>query len=181
MPHLYEVGKLYSQKGKTRWDEHVEYNFLAKAHELRLFYKSPSEKEIENVRTGVAQFALYPYLDVIFFCFKFGDDPWSDSVSSIHLIPEDERMLPDDVDNAQERGLLHTFLVDADTGILKAMRVVSFSAQFSRAMNAAIWQQHERPFPSDTEYNAQAQRIYNQYSSSQIANKLAIIRCKGGD
>lgn len=177
-PHLYEVGKLY-HPDRRKWGENVEYNYRGGAHELRLFYPSPTIMEIEAVRSGEAKFALYPYLDVIFFCFKFGDQPWSDSPYNIHLVGEAERQLPSDVDNADQRALLTTFMIDANTGILKAMRAVSLSSAFTRALHAAIWKQHEQPFPAD--YDAQIQRVYGSHTSNQIANKLAIVKCKGGD
>jgi hypothetical protein len=177
-PHLYEVGKLY-HTNRTKWPENVEYNYRGGAHELRLFYPSPTDSEIAAVRSGEARFALYPYLDVIFFCFKFGDHPWSDSPYNIHLVGEAERQLPSDVDNAEQRALLTTFMIDANTGILKAMRAVSLSSAFTRTLHAAIWKQHEQPFPPD--YDAQIQRVYASYTSSKIANTMAIAKCRGGE
>lgn len=87
--YKYEVGKPYFP-GKSHFPENVEYNYRSGAHELRLFYPSPTSKEIADVQSGEARFALYPYMDVIFFCFKFGEQPWSDSPYNIHLVGEDE-------------------------------------------------------------------------------------------
>lgn len=176
-PHLYEVGKPYSPN-RTKWPENVEYNFRSGAHELRLFYPSPTVREIADVKTGQVRLALYPYLDVIFFCFKFSDQPWSDSPYNINLAPSNERQLPEDADTAEQRRLLTTFLIDANTGILRVIRVVSMSPQFTRALHAAIWKQSEQALPAD--YDVQIQRVYGSNTSSQIANKLAIATCRGG-
>lgn len=178
MAHLYEVGKLYSPN-RTKWPENVEYNFRDGVHELRMFYPSPAAREIADVQSGQVRLALYPYLDVIFFCFKFGDQPWSDSPYNINLVSSEERQLPEDTDTAEQRRLLTTFLIDANTGILWVIRVVSMSPQFTRALHAAIWNQSEKSLPGD--YDAQIQRVYAANTSSQIASKLAIATCRGGE
>lgn len=59
MPHLYEVGKLYSPN-RTKWPENVEYNHRGGAHELRLFYPGPTTKEVSDVQSGQVRLALYP-------------------------------------------------------------------------------------------------------------------------
>lgn len=177
-PHLYQVGKLYSPN-RTKWPENVEYNFRSGAHELRLFYPGPTAKEIADVLSGQVRLALYPYMDVIFFCFKFGEQPWCDSPYNINLAPADERQLPEDADRAEQRRLLTTFLIDANTGILKVIRVVSMSPAFTRALHAAIWKQSEQPLSAN--YDAQIQRVYAANTSSQIVGRLAIATCRGGE
>lgn len=157
-PHLYEVGKLY-HANRTQWPENVEYNYRDGAHELRLFYLSPPPKKVADVQNGQVRLALYPYLDVIFFCFRFGDQSWSDSPYNVNLVPAAQRQMPEDADTAAERRLLTTFLVDAATGILRAIRVVSMSPQFTRALHAAIWKQTGRPLPSDYDAQIQLERL----------------------
>lgn len=173
-PHPYEVGKLYSPS-RSNWPENVEYNFRGGAHELRLFYPSPTVKEIADIQSGQVRLALYPYLDVIFFCFKFGDQPWSDSPYNYNLVPADERQLPEDADNVTQRRLLTAFLVDANTGILRAIRAVSMSPAFTRALHAEIWKQSEHFLPAN--YDAQIERVYASHASAAIAN-LAIATCQ---
>ena len=178
-PYLYRVGELYSPN-HTRWDEFVEYNYRMGAHELRLFYEDPTPDEVAGIQSGKLEFALYPYLDAIFFCWK-ANDGWSDSASTIHLVPAEERILPTDVGSADERGLLTIFLINASNGILLAIRVVSFSPAFTRSLHAAIWKQSQMPFPGNEAYSAQVKRTYAQFTSAQIAQRLAIAKCKGGD
>lgn len=178
-PHLYRVGELYSPN-RTKWDEFVEYNYRSKAHELRLFYKDPSPAEVAGIQAGKLEFALYPYRDAIFFCWR-ANGVWSDSASTIHLVSPEERILPDDVGNADERGLLTIFLINASNGILEVIRVVSFSPAFTRALHAAIWKQSQMPFPGTEAYMAQVQKTYAQFTSEQIATRLSIAQCKGGD
>jgi hypothetical protein len=48
---LLEVGKPYIA-GHTQWPEAVEYNFRGGEHELRLFWRDPSVREVEGPRGG---------------------------------------------------------------------------------------------------------------------------------
>lgn len=177
--HALKVGDLYVPNRKL-WPQHVEYNWRG-AHELRLFYKSPTPKEIEDHKKGVAQFAIYPYMNLLFFCWRFGDQPWADGVYHYHLVPSNQRVLPPDPNNADERGLLTVILVNSDNGIIEALRVCSFSPTFTRALHAVIWKQAESAPLSNAVIDRMGNRIYGQYSSSQIAQKLAIAKCKAGE
>ena len=178
--HLYQVGKPYVN-GKTQWVESCQYNYCADRHELKLFYKTPSTAEIEAVRTGAAHFALWPQGDVIYFCFRFGIMPWSDSNYNWWLVDEEHRTLPPNISNAGKRILLITSLVDADTGILQAMRVCRLSARFTRILHNAIWQQSQRQPVTEMQIAEMRQRVYSLYTCAHIAQQLAIVRCKGGD
>jgi len=57
----------------------------------------------------------------------------SDALYSWHLVPEGQRSLPPAAESAQTRALLHVILVDADMGIVLAVRMVSFSPDFTRS------------------------------------------------
>jgi hypothetical protein len=174
------VGKPYIE-GKTGWPEAVEYNYRGGAHELRLFYPDLRPAEVADVQEGPARFAFAVAGDVIFFCWKFGGQPWSDSTYSIHLVPEDERQAPPDWQAAEARAALTVILVEAKSGLVAALRYVSFSPDFTRRLHAAIRKQYGQPWPGDDDYLAQAKRIYAQYQSDRIASALALARCKGGD
>lgn len=82
---------------------------------------------------------------------------------------------------ADERALLTVIMVNSDNGIIEALRVCSFSPTFTRALHAAIWKQAESTPLSNSEIDKLGNRIYGQYSSSQIAQKLAIAKCKAGE
>lgn len=177
--HLYTLGQPYVE-GQRTWKEWAEYNFR-RGHELRLFYRNPSPIEVAAVQSGIAHFAIYPIHDLIFFCFRFQPMQWSDSGFTIHLVAEEDRGFPDDVDSVEERQLLNTILVDATTGLVRAIRVCTFSPAFTRALHAAIWAQLEKPFCGRAEIERQGQSIYSRYTSADIATKLAIAKCKGGE
>ena len=174
--HLIEVGQPYSQTRRT-WPETVQYNFRGGSHELVLFYASPHPAEVAGVQTGRAAFALATYMDLIFLCYKFGDLPWSDAAYSWHLVSEEDREPAPDWPEKDARALLTTILVDAKTGIVRALRASTFSPAFTRALHDAIRAQAARPWPGHEEYERQGRR----YTSAQIAHKLAKMRCVGGE
>ncbi len=174
---IYKVGEPYSPT-KTHWPEGVDYNYRAGQHELRLFLRTPNRQEITDVESGEARFALAVERDIIFFCYRFGQGDWGDCGFSIHLVPEDERILPE-LPKAGERALLTTLLIDAETGLLKAIRVTSLSPKFTQRLHRAILGQAARPFPDD--YDQQAEAVYHRYTSAQLAMNRAVVRCWGGE
>lgn len=180
MGYFLEVGKPYSEARRT-WPETVQYNYRGGTHELLLFYNGPRPAEIHAIQEERAAFALATYLDVIYLCFKFGDQPWSDAGYSWHLVSEEERELPPEWEEEEARALLTTVLIDARSGLVKALRVSTFSPAFTRALHDAIRAQAARPWPGMEEYQRQGSRVYAGYTSAQIAQKLAKVRCIGGE
>ena len=178
--HLYRVGEPYIV-GRSAWPEAVEYNYRSGEHELRMFLRAPTPREIEAVRTGDCAFALAAEGPVIFLLYRFGDSiSWSDAPSCWHLVPETERALPES-EGPETRALLHVILVDADSGIIRALRVVSFSPTFTRALHVAIRQQATSPWPGRAAYDAALAEIYRQYPTTAhlLARTLAVSR--GGE
>lgn len=173
------VGKPYIE-GKTSWPEAVDYNYRSRTHELRLFYPNVQPREIADVARGPARFALAVRGDVILLCWRFGGLPWCDATYSIHLVPADERQEPPEPPTPETRALLQVILVEATTGIVKAMRAVSFAPDFTRRLHAAIREQLSRPYPGEDAYLAQITRLYSSYTSPQIATQLAVATCRGG-
>lgn len=178
--HLYEVGKPYSPT-RTQWEEGTEYNYRGErrgVHEIRLFFRHPKPIEVQSVKQGEATFGLVVQENLIVLVFKFGAIPWSDAPYSWHMVPERERHLPPEL-RPGERETLTVFLIDADTGILLAIRQVSFSPEFTRALHQAIRAQAGRPF-DQVIYDRQLRALQARYQSKDLY-KIAIVRCKGGD
>lgn len=174
---IYEVGKPYNPN-VTRWEELPEYNFRSGQHELLLFFRAPTGAEIESVKTGAARFAFTVEHDVIFLLYEFKPGVnWGDAAFQIHLVKPDERKLPEP-EATETRALLSVMLIDADTGILRAMRAITFSPEFTRALHEAIRQQAAAPFDPDT-HRARVQRIYARLDTNDLRRR-AVATCKGG-
>ena len=177
MMHRYEVGKLYNEK-RTWWEENAEYNYRSNNHMILLTFRQPKPIEVQSVKQGEASFGLVVQQDVILLVFKFGALPWSDGSYAWHRVPADERTLPQEL-GERERATVTVFLVNADNGILLAIRQVSLSHDFSVALHHAITEQAARPF-DQVLFDRQLRMLYSQHDSRSLLN-LAIARCKGGE
>lgn len=174
------VGKPYIE-GKTNWPEGVEYNYRGGGHELRLFYRDLTPKEYDAIASGPARFAFAVSGDVIFFCWKFGDLPWADSTFSAWLVPDAERVPPPEWTEPEARALCAVICVETTSGLVAALRAVTFSPDFTRRLHRAIRDQLGRPYPGEDAYMRQCTRVYSAYSSADLARKLAVATCKGGE
>jgi len=76
--------------------------------------------------------------------------------------------------------LLTVMLIDASTGILKVMRAVTFSPEFTAAINHAVYEQSQRPWVGDMAYNRQVEAAYAKYPSVPAMVKAAKLT-KGGE
>jgi hypothetical protein len=177
--YRYQVGQPYIP-GRRNWPEAVEYNYRQGAHELRAFLPNLRPWEVEAIREGPCEFALAVERDVLFLLYHFGKAlPWSDAPYSWHLVPEDQRTLPEPAGLVEPHDTMQIVLVDALTGIVKALRMVSFSPAFTVALRSAIRDQAARPWPGGDEYNRQLDAIYGHYSSEQLLAR-AVSRTEGG-
>ncbi len=183
MSALYHMGQPYLA-GRTQWPEDVDYNYRAGRHELRLFLARPSPAEVRDIRQGEAEFAFLVSEDVIVFLYRFGMAiPWSDKPYSWHLLKQarpDEATIPDTTGTVEPHALLDVILIDASTGIIRGLRVVTFSPAFTTALHLAIAQQAARPWPGDMEYNRQVQALYQRYPTSRAMVRDAVALTLGG-
>ena len=163
--HKIAVGESYLPNG-GRVQERVEYNFRSGGHELLMSLANLTQKEIQAITQGPADFGLFIEGEVMLFLYRFGNTiPWSDAPYSWHLVPSEQRTLPPHI--AATIGMvLSIILVEATTGIVKKIRVVSLPPDFTKSLNGAIALQAQHPFPSD--YDLALESIYQRYSSSEL-------------
>lgn len=178
--YAYKVGELYHQD-RTVWEERTEYNFREGGHELRIFMAHLTAREIADVRFNEAEFGLFVQGDILLFLYRFGRSiPWGDAPYSWHLVPPEGRTLPEPAHMAEPHLLLTVFLVEATTGILKAIRQLTFSPAFGAALSLAILEQSQRPWPGGRGYDMQLGAVYTRYPRSSDLLKDAIARTRGG-
>lgn len=175
----YQIGELYCPT-RTIWEERNEWNYRADSHDLLITWKEPTPFEIKMVRESRVEFRIYEFGSAIFFLFRFGDGPWCDNPYSWHLVNEADRTLPDPEPLLNARALLDIFLVDASTGILKAMRCCTFSPEFTSKLEAMVREQAARPFDRDI-HDEDIRITYYNYRTSNDLAKAAVLRCFGGD
>ncbi len=159
---LYEVGKLF-EVGVTEYEEQVKFDFLSEGPVLLIFFKSPTEKEVSEINAGKASFRLYEKYNIIFLLSKFGSLEWMDAPYTVHLSDNIVLDIPSD-------GLgyaLNIFLIDAATGIIKAIRLIGLSTKFSFALHKCMQKQTETQFDKYM-YLDNLNCIYRDYSTKDM-------------
>ncbi len=166
MYQKFEVGSLYKPK-KTNYNEGTRFDFLQSGAVLELFYDRPTPGEIQDVTKGRFELGFYEKDEVIFMLFRFGSGQYMDAPYTAHLSAPFEFM------EKIEQGLgfgLNVFLVDAATGILRAMRYVGLSNDFSQRFKKAVERQKKQGFDK-TAYAAAIQMVYANYSTKDLARR----------
>ncbi|MFO1432584.1 MAG: hypothetical protein U1F76_21025 [Candidatus Competibacteraceae bacterium] len=156
-----------------------EYNYRAWQPKLRLFWQSPSPREIAAVNAGPADFGLLVEPPLIGFLYHFeGGCSWSDASYSFHRVPLEEQLIPESA-RANDPDLLVVILVDAATGIIRALRVVTFSPPFTALLRQAIRAQAAQPFDQPA-YEQAVQTAYRRYPDTDSMVRAAVIVERGG-
>lgn len=171
-----QVGKPYIP-GKTSYPEAGEYNYRSGTHELRIFLGDATAAEISAVESGEAEFAFaYEQPDILMFLYRFGRVlTWSDAPYTIHLVPEAQRAEPP-ILIGDERALLSIILIDARSGIVKAIRVVSLSSGMSAKLHAHIQRQAAAPF-DESAYDAALAALQSRFTSPALVRR-AVASCR---
>ena len=178
--HLYQIGQLYSP-ARTDWPEVVDYNYREGTHEIRIFLPNPSPGEIAGIQSGKCEFALYLSGSVIFLLYTIaGAVRWSDAPFSWWLVPDHERQMPNPEPTDVERALVQIVLVDASTGVIKAMRAITWSPEFTAAIHKAIREQASRPFDR-AEHDRIIAATYRKFPDSADMLNVATFRTIGGE
>lgn len=139
MAHVFKVGQPY-HPSRLEWPECVQYNYRGGQHELLLFFASPTAKEVRGVRQGRADFAVLWEPPVVVFLYRLeGACGWSHQPFSWHLVPEGERQLPPGEGGGL--ALLNVVLIDAATGLVRALRAVTMSEKTTARLHSAIREQ----------------------------------------
>jgi hypothetical protein len=183
MPHLFAVGQPYHGDRKI-WPEIAQLHWMSGELDLVLFFDRPSRHEIDAVRAGRAEFALYDADGQVIVSYRFegkrANVPWSDAPYQWHRVPPDRRVAPPEETalTPETRVKLYITLVNAMGGLVEALRITSLSPEFTRALFAAIRRQAAAPYER-VAYEWSLQVLFSKYTSEQLASASAV-RCFGG-
>lgn len=178
-PQLLVVGDLYVP-GRTSWPEAAEYNYTRAGHDLRLFFAEPSISEVLAARSAKIRLALLVEPPLIVLAYKIpGLADWSDAPYTWHLVPPEHRAIPE-VATGEQRAWLNVTLVDASTGILKALRAVTLTPLATQLLHAAIAAQAAQPWDLAA-YDAALANLYARHASSEDIAKAAQALITGGN
>lgn len=180
MYYITKVGEQFIP-GRTQYQEGVRFEYAESGPYLIFAFHNPSAKEIEAARKGRVDLALHETTPVLWLLHRIqGLERWSDCPFSIRIYDGMGQQFDWSEEIEEGQGLaLSIVLVNADTGILLAQRLVGLSTKFSRELRAAILRQLERPF-SKEEYAATINRIYANYSTQELLS-WSTVKCKVGE
>jgi len=185
-PRVLTVGEKYID-GMESWPlgRGVEFSWKGwdSTARLRFFLDGPSEVEIKAIEEGNATFALTVDGPAIFLLYRFDPIPWASVSYSWHLNGEGT-VLPEMPSSPHARLSLYTSLVDANTCVVKALRMCTLSPHFTSKLIATIRAQAREPFDRDA-YTRHVDRIDDpRIRPDRVARELlkrAIARSHGGD
>jgi len=174
-----EVGKPY-QPGRRRWPEGVDYNWRSGGHELRLFLGGATRHEVEAVRSGPVQFGFFAEPEGLFLIARFGTRLSFDCSYNWHRLSADDRTLPPPSEETSPklRAILTIILVEATSGVVLALRGVTFSPEFTRAIDRSIADQAAGPY-DPAGHREWADGMTARLSTDQRWERCTM-RCPGG-
>ncbi|MGF1548690.1 MAG: hypothetical protein ACFCUG_15340 [Thiotrichales bacterium] len=165
-----QIGDVYSPE-HTRYDEGARYLYSDGAHELVLFWNGPTPAEVEGFRTRPMEVGLFTHGPAAFFLYKIKDVcDWSDVAFNLHLVPEEQRELPEEA--AGDRARLRMVLVNAEDGVIRAKRIVSLDKVMTQAVKMVLRQQAADEF-NRVIYEAAVQQVYGRYADSEALAGVA--------
>lgn len=110
---------------------------------------------------------------VIMITAKIGNLEWMDAPYNPHLSPGLTKFtIPQD----KERIALNLILVDAKTGLVKALRMIGLSNDFSRKIFGEMMDQKTKIFNHGL-YLKELNQIFAKYQTRDIV-KMSVARCK---
>jgi hypothetical protein len=173
-----KVGKPFAE-GVSSWPERFEYRFFGGNHLLQLCVHRITPSNLDAFLNAPVHLGLYLDQGVIFVLFKIqGFYDWSDQAFSLRLVsPEDRELPPHEPGKYQ---LLTLVLVDADAGLVRGIRVVSWSAHASAVLHRAMSDQLAAPFDR-ARFEQSVKDIYAHYPTSQALVAAAHLTEKAGD
>lgn len=172
----FAVGEPFSERQK--WDaDSFELRYVNDVYLLQLNLASPSKATIQNFHKGAIHLALYGEQNVTFFCFSLGGVmDWSDQAFSIRLLPEEDQAVSPPGDYFVP---ISVILVDADTGNVAGMRMVTMSPNFSNVLRQRLQAQKAQPFSRET-YFPLVSKIYEAFPTTKHFVKAALVYEKAG-
>lgn len=160
----FEVGRKVCQP--THKDESI-FDVTEGGAILLLKFRKPSSKEKNSVKSGVASFRAVMLDGVVFFLARFGTGNWIDAPYNRYTSPGE---VPPVLDGSGI--MLHVMLIDADTGILVAQRVIGLSTEFTKSFRDLV--EVEPEYHSMVEFQNRINTIYSRYSTNQMVEMAGV-------
>ncbi|GAA4209384.1 hypothetical protein GCM10022252_75830 [Streptosporangium oxazolinicum] len=163
--HAYEVGKPYSQN-RRQWPETTRLRLTPEGCELALFYPSPTSKETNEIRRGVPQWAWTELDGIAVLAFRFGILRWADTPYQVarDVTPSDQS---GPIEAGDKNLIVTVLLVDANTGIIKVLRTLTWPPEFANAVRATVQRQLDSPI-TDDQAGIALKALYDLYPDTAV-------------
>lgn len=171
------VGKPYNPRVASWQDGLAELRLQPQGAEFVLFLAELADHEVAAFAQGHAEFALVAADRYLMWCYRYypkqsrnpaaqaSGIPWSDAPWEYHI-----QAARHPVAVPGERGAsfpLRLILVDADTGIVKGLRLVSPPGAFADALRDAVERQAQVPHdPAAAERDIK--NLYDRYTTTDL-------------
>jgi hypothetical protein len=122
-------------EGVASWpDGRFEYRYFGGHHLLQLCLAKLSERDIAAFSEGQVHVGFYVRQAVLFILFKIENlMDWSDQAFSIQLVGSEDRELPPHIAGTHQA--LSLVLVEAETGLVRGLRMVTYSKHASALLH----------------------------------------------
>lgn len=173
-----QIGEVYSPEHR-HYDEGARYAYHGEGHELVLFWSGPTPAEVEGFRVRPMEVGLFTHGPAAFLLYKIKDVcEWSDVAFNVHLVPAEERELPNETPG--DRARLRLTLVDAQDGVIRAKRIVSLDKVMTQALKHAMVEQAAAVF-NRIIYEGAVQEVHARYADSDaLANVAEVVEATLG-
>lgn len=166
---ILEVGKRVP--GLPKMADGPTYSYAGGQHLMILSFPTPSPREVLGVRKGTVSLRVIGNDLALFVLFKIPDGgiEWSDAPFEWSLVPPDQRNIPE----LGERKPWTVILLEAETQLIKAIRIFTPDPAFQHKHNEAIRLQALRTTPALPEETAKYIRAMTRYTSAELAAMAA--------
>lgn len=173
-----QVGDVY-QARRSSWTESAQLRLApdGRSGELLIALAAPEQSEITAIESGRADFAWVnsAHLALVAFRFDQGID-WSDFPYTPHRAEHPSGIA---IDDEPSELLLRVVLVDANTGLVRAVRELCWPAQFAQVARASAARLWESPF-SERAADQEQDRLYTRYrTTADLVRRRADATCVG--
>lgn len=146
---------------------------------LALMIASPTEAEVEAVRSGLPRFAWIDGSNVALLAWAFAPGvPWSDAPYSPHL--EQPGDMPGIAPAAGNSAPVTVVLVDADTGLVRAVRDTAWPHDFTAVVRDSVARMAAAPLDMNAMDAAMAKLYITYPDTAELVAMKATATCDGG-
>lgn len=164
--------------GRDNLPEGIGYSYDRGGHLLLVRYNDLTQEQIQQHKDGKTAFALLVHGSALFILSRLAfDGGWSDTPYNWWEAPAPERQRPDLSSGA---AAVVVVLVEARTGIVKSLKLMSWTRKFTKALHEALAKQARSAY-DPRQYQKDIQSAYRKWESPDAMAADAIARCIGGE